>query len=172
MSDDVPQPNDHESGHHKVRDLEMYINVEPNSRTIGLSIVNNSSETRFLRVPLDLTLFRIKLTAANGHPLKMTARGTKDFTEPAAGSVMKNVLKTGERWDTSIDLGKFFEFPPSGVIRCEVSRLVHFAEPRTHPYEREWINFPPVRIVLRDPALPPISPSTQPAVKQSTTTSK
>lgn len=145
------------SARQTVRDLEMKIELKPpQSKTVELTITNRTPEPRFLRVPLDLTLFRINLTDENGKLLKMTHKGVTYLTEPAIGSVMLYVLENGKPRSTSIDLGPLFDFPPDGTIRCEVSRRVHFANPREHPLESEWMKFPPVNILLGTAIPPPI----------------
>ena len=127
----------------------MGIEVQPKSLTIQLTITNRSAEKRYLVIPLDLTHFRIRLTDEQGRPLKMTVRGVEDLTEPAAGSVTGVELNRDQPWSTSIDLGRLFEFPEKGVIRCEVRRVVNFTEPlKKKPSEKEWMTFPPVNIVI------------------------
>ena len=136
-----------------VRDLELGIAVNPHSKTIQITITNHFSEKRYLTVPPDLTLFRITLTDENGHLLKLTVKGIEEF-EPGIGSVRVTELRKDVPWSCSVDLGTLFAFPVRGTIRCEVSRLVHFAGPQQHPSEAEWMKFPPVSIVIGDVASP------------------
>lgn len=136
-----------------VRDLELGIEIKPKSKTVLLTITNHSPEKRYLWVPLDLTPYRIILTDENGHPLKLTVKGAEEF-EPGIGSVRVTGVRKGAPWSQSIDLGPLFDFPQKGIIRCEVSRLVHFTEPQKPPSEKEWMKFPPVGIVIGEVASP------------------
>lgn len=165
-ADSADQSDSRVSAHHTVRDLEMEIALNHKSRIIQLSITNHSPEKRFIVTPLDLTLFRIRLSDENGRPLKMTARGVQDLTEPAIGSVRTTELRNGNPVSDSIDLSRLFEFPQKGEVRCEVSRLVHFTEPmKQHPAEKEWVKFPPVTLVIGEVASPPIQPTAKPRAK-------
>ena len=136
-----------------VRDLELGIEVKPKSKTVLLTITNHSPEKRYLWVPLDLTPYRIILTDENGQLLKLTAKGAEKF-EPGIGSVWVIELRKDVPQIKSIDLGPLFDFPQKGIIRCEVSRLVHFTDPQKPPSEKEWMKFSPVSIVIGDVASP------------------
>ena len=156
-----PKPDASVSPHHTIRDLDMKVEVKPGSKTVKLTITNHSAPSRFLWGPPDLNVYRISLMDANGLPLKTTRKGHAELTEPSAGTIRVNELKNGESRSTSIDLGPLFEFPQDATIRCEISRLVHFTDPRTKPAESEWIQFPPVNIVLGN-AMPPPAPRRPP----------
>jgi len=116
-ADSGPQFDNQGSAHQTVRDLEMKIEVKDNSRVVQFTITNNSPEMRHLRITQDLTLFRVNLTDEKGAALKMTAKGTKELTEPAIGSVGLIELKRGEPSRKAIDLAPLFEFPQRGAIR-------------------------------------------------------
>ena len=133
--------------------MEFGIEIKPKSKTVLLTITNHSPAKRYLWVPLDLTPYRIILTGENGHPLKLTAKGVGEF-EPGIGSVWVIELRKDVPQIKSINLGPLFDFPEKGIIRCEVSRLVHFTEPQKPSSEKEWMKFPPVSIVIGDVASP------------------
>ena len=152
--DNVPEAGNRVGARQTVRELELRIEVMPDSKKIALTIINQSPKMRFCTDPPGLTVFRVKLTDENGRPVKMTAKGNREFNEPSIGSERIAHLKTGVPFTDSIDLAPLFEFPQRGTIRCEVSRLVHFTDPLIRPSERDWITFPPVSIVIGDGVLP------------------
>ena len=134
--------------HHTNRDLDEKIEVQPGSKIIRLTITNQSPEVRYLRVPLDLTIFQIILSDNNGQRLRMTRKGAEELTVPATGSVRIHELANGIPRSMSIDLAPLFEFPPTGRIRCEISRLVCFANPIKPPAQSEWVKFPAAMLNL------------------------
>ena len=153
-ADRAPRSDNQMNAHHTVRALEMKIEVIRKSKKIQLTIINHSPDARYHMLTPDLTLVRVKLTDENGRPLKMTAKGIEEFNEPAIGTIRLNEMKSGMPFSEPIDLGPLFEFPQTGTIRCEVSRLVHFTNPLKPPSEKEWMKFPPVNIVIDDVVSP------------------
>lgn len=145
---------------HLFREIETSLKVEPGSTVVEFTITNRSQDTRYLLVPLDLTPFRINLTAKGGGPLAMTPKGRHDLTEPGAGSMRIISLKAGVPWTYKIDLGPLFEFPKNEDVHCEVSRHVRFNDPDVRPGDMEWIPFPPAIIRTGSPIAPPTTNST------------
>ena len=145
-----PEANRWVSAHAQVKGLEAQIEVSPLTLEMKATVVNHAAESRFLAVPLDYHVYRMALTDENGVALKLTAKG-KRLMEPMAGSVRILELKEGGRHTESLLLGELFEFPPTGRIRCEVSRVVHLTTPTKVPSKWEWIPFPLITIPLTNP---------------------
>lgn len=141
------------------REIETNLKVETGSTVIELTITNRSQDTRYLIVPLDLTPYRIKLTAKDGETVAMTPKGKHELTEPAAGSMRVIWLEMGVPWTYKIDLGPLFAFPEGEDVICEVSRHVRFNHPDVKPGDIEWIAFPPATIRTRSPVSPPATKS-------------
>ena len=145
-----PEANRWVSAHEQASGLDMQIEVSPRTLEMKATITNNRDDARFLRIPLDYHVYRVALTDENGIALKLTARGNR-LMEPVGGSVQVKTLQQGGRHTESLLLGELFEFPPTGRIRCEVSRVVHLTTPSKMPSKWEWIPFPLITIPLTNP---------------------